>query len=354
MALYFEAPDDKKTMIENLGRADGVTSVQTFHGGSFLVFLECRNEAPLDGQLALIEALCGIQASMSWTRNFPSFDLAMSPTDWLILRALRRDPMRSLNEIAQEVGISQRTLNRRMERLVEGDAFYIETIVNFQKIGRLSFTLLVYCSDGGKKRSLDDLIWRKLSSLCEGRDTISSSSHSVFSIFADNLTEAKETYEWVRNLEGVLDARMGIHEGRSLINSWINDEIETRSPVFGPNIPEPRVRTNRPARPYVIPKRSQKGTKGGDSWWSGSFLEGRRIKVTLDSAICMGSGSCVEVAPKVFQLDLERKKSVFDPAPLRLLKDRTANLEDVFLAAQSCPYRVIKLEDVDTGEQLFP
>ncbi len=28
--------------------------------------------------------------------------------------------------------------------------------------------------------------------------------------------------------------------------------------------------------------------------------------------------------------------------------------ETIFKAAQSCPYRVIKLEDADTGEQLFP
>ena len=43
-----------------------------------------------------------------------------------------------------------------------------------------------------------------------------------------------------------------------------------------------------------------------------------------------------------------------DPAPLQILKHRGVNLEAVFLAAQSYPYRAINLDDANTDEQLFP
>lgn len=89
-------------------------------------------------------------------------------------------------------------------------------------------------------------------------------------------------------------------------------------------------------------------------WWTGSIVKGRNVKVRTDWDLCMGSGSCVSLAPGVFKLDWDRKKSIFDPAPLEVLDEGSATPEEIFLAAQSCPYRAIILEDAQTGERVFP
>ena len=68
----------------------------------------------------------------------------------------------------------------------------------------------------------------------------------------------------------------------------------------------------------------------------------------------MGASSCVEVAPAVFRVDWEKKKSIFEPAPLRVLDEEGADSETIFRAALSCPYRAIILEDAETGDQIFP
>ncbi len=91
-----------------------------------------------------------------------------------------------------------------------------------------------------------------------------------------------------------------------------------------------------------------------DGWWTRSILEDRRVKVRTEWSLCMGSGSCAELAPGIFRLDWTKKKSVFDPAPLEMLEDRGTAPGDIFRAAQSCPYRAIILEDADSGEKLFP
>ncbi len=91
-----------------------------------------------------------------------------------------------------------------------------------------------------------------------------------------------------------------------------------------------------------------------DGWWTTSILEDRKVRVRTEWNLCMGSGSCAELAPGVFRLDWAKKKSVFDPAPLEMLEDRSAKAEDIFRAAQSCPYRAIILEDADNWEKLFP
>ncbi len=82
---------------------------------------------------------------------------------------------------------------------------------------------------------------------------------------------------------------------------------------------------------------------------------GREVKIRIDWDSCMGASSCITLAPKVFRLDPERMKSFFmSRAPLEVLDEKGADPETIFLAAQSCPYKAIILEDAQTGGQIFP
>ncbi len=92
--------------------------------------------------------------------------------------------------------------------------------------------------------------------------------------------------------------------------------------------------------------------KGG--WWTGVVVDGKKVGIRVDWNSCMGAASCVELAPKVFRLDWEKKKSVFDPAPLEILDENGDVPEKIFVAAQTCPYRAILLEDKETGERIYP
>jgi len=105
-------------------------------------------------------------------------------------------------------------------------------------------------------------------------------------------------------------------------------------------------------KPKTPSQTSQK--KRGTPKWTGSVVEGRDVRIRVDWELCMGAASCVALAPKVFKLDWAKKKSVADPAPLEVLDEKGTAPETIFLAAQSCPYRAIKLEDSATKEQLYP
>jgi ferredoxin len=58
-----------------------------------------------------------------------------------------------------------------------------------------------------------------------------------------------------------------------------------------------------------------------------------RLAVTVDRALCIGSGDCVDTAPDVFQLDEEDKAVVVDPDG--------APVDDVLDAARNCPVSAI-------------
>jgi ferredoxin len=58
-----------------------------------------------------------------------------------------------------------------------------------------------------------------------------------------------------------------------------------------------------------------------------------RIEITVDRALCIGSGDCVDSAPNVFQLDDEDKAVVVDPDG--------ASVDEVIEAAGNCPVSAI-------------
>jgi len=71
-----------------------------------------------------------------------------------------------------------------------------------------------------------------------------------------------------------------------------------------------------------------------------------RFRVELNQAKCQAYGRCSVVAPALFKLGEDRK--------VRLLGSDETSDDVVMKAAKSCPYRVISIIDVNSGEQLFP
>ena len=70
------------------------------------------------------------------------------------------------------------------------------------------------------------------------------------------------------------------------------------------------------------------------------------MKVRVDRDLCKGAGSCVAIAPSVFQLDQGDKAVVID--------HRGADDDTIWEAAEACPFDAIILEDEESGEWLYP
>lgn len=71
-----------------------------------------------------------------------------------------------------------------------------------------------------------------------------------------------------------------------------------------------------------------------------------KFRVELNRAKCQAYSRCSVVAPALFELGEDRK--------VRLLGNGETPDDIVIKAAKSCPYRVISIIDVESGEQLFP
>jgi ferredoxin len=61
----------------------------------------------------------------------------------------------------------------------------------------------------------------------------------------------------------------------------------------------------------------------------------RRLTVTVDHDLCVGNGTCLIVAPKVFQHNAARQSEVIDPVG--------AAEEAILKAAERCPVGAIRV-----------
>lgn len=68
-----------------------------------------------------------------------------------------------------------------------------------------------------------------------------------------------------------------------------------------------------------------------------------RVKVIRSK--CIAAGSCIAIAPKVFEFDDQNIAKVISQDEIDDIK---------LLAAQSCPTEAIIIEDIETGKQIWP
>ncbi|MEU4213081.1 ferredoxin [Streptomyces sp. NPDC026206] len=73
---------------------------------------------------------------------------------------------------------------------------------------------------------------------------------------------------------------------------------------------------------------------------------GERWRVSVDRALCVGSGQCAAIAPGAFRLDEARRSHP--------VAEETDASQAVLDAAESCPVEAVTLRGTGTGEAVFP
>lgn len=72
----------------------------------------------------------------------------------------------------------------------------------------------------------------------------------------------------------------------------------------------------------------------------------RKYKVTVVKELCIGAVTCAIFAPKTFEMNEEN---------IAVVQDRKwDDPATIMKGAVSCPTKAIIIEDMETGEQLYP
>jgi len=74
------------------------------------------------------------------------------------------------------------------------------------------------------------------------------------------------------------------------------------------------------------------------------------LQVSVDKSLCIGCCSCEIIAPTVFEID---KQSQTNPKS-KVINQKGAGVNKIMNAAETCPTKAIRVENIKTKEKLFP
>jgi DNA-binding Lrp family transcriptional regulator len=153
LALADEAAKDR--VLPALRAMDGVQLIFDHYGPSLgVVFMQEPGRA-LERQLEVLAALTGSTPHVSPV-TFPPATTELSKQDWRIVRALRADARRSYAELAGELGLSERTLRRSIDRLTQGKAVYLMPRIDMTRVdGLVPASFLVVHRDPAQRGPVD-------------------------------------------------------------------------------------------------------------------------------------------------------------------------------------------------------
>jgi hypothetical protein len=131
----------------------------------------------------------------------------------------------SVREVAEEVGVSVRTVRRRrIAVMAEGKTFFLLPLPDLVSWSACyaTFGSTAPTRERGERWTGD------LSELKRVIFSKTSMKDYVFSALCDNLEDAERTRRWIESLEGVQSVRSGFLRGLIPITAWLDESIESK------------------------------------------------------------------------------------------------------------------------------
>jgi DNA-binding Lrp family transcriptional regulator len=133
--LEFQNEDEKEQAISKVAKEDGVILIANIYGNSLLVTM--ADDPKVNSAAKKVSELAESAESFATPgMNLPGLlSFKMTKTDWQIIKLLLRDAERKLAEIAKEVKLSTKSVNRRLNEMMNSRAIFIMPVVDLRKTG---------------------------------------------------------------------------------------------------------------------------------------------------------------------------------------------------------------------------
>jgi DNA-binding Lrp family transcriptional regulator len=239
-AVWFDVPPSvsKNDLIEELKLLPGVFVITSFYDTLLFVFFRHEDSQPsLQRRIRLIEKLSKTETLTSVYVPWPVVRTKMHRTDWNIIRALRHDPRRSQARISGELGISTRTVERRLRRMLKDTAIYNLPTYDFAAlkgtvIAGLTVGLVPPDTSELIRRitvKLDEYLWYFFPVIPHHDPKL---VYCLICLAFPNVTRAREIVGWVKAQKGVVSARMDFADEQITLVENLDYEMIGKAQLF--------------------------------------------------------------------------------------------------------------------------
>ncbi len=207
-------PSSREQLIEELRESPAITVIVEHLGKSMWVAFACEKNQSSDSEVKLIEELAGAKSSALFRIRFPNCGLKLSRTDVDIIKSLSRNPRKQYSDAAKELGLSSRTVRRRLGSLVEGKAVFVIPSMDPSALeGALLADLLVEYSGSEDSAIVNQEILSKLDDFLI-RSQLGDPGYGFFNLFITKVSAVHEIRRSIRSIKGVKDARIDLVQER--------------------------------------------------------------------------------------------------------------------------------------------
>jgi DNA-binding Lrp family transcriptional regulator len=229
-AYLFELddPERKNAIINQCSLVEGVTEITSFVGNQVCVDFTYHDPKDESRRLSLLLSLTNCKrAEKFYDRVMPPIRFELSSTDWRIIKSLRYNAFKPLSKVAQELGLSTKTVRRRFERLIDNNAVVIVPVIRPGDVpNTITHVLLLYFKESQRKQALTEAL-----RLFEDRyfliDT-TSEGNAMLGLVAQTLAETEENFIRSRKLEGVQNVKMLVLKETKDFSEWLDREIDRK------------------------------------------------------------------------------------------------------------------------------
>ena len=217
-------PSSKQSMIAKIKLIDEVVMIMDFYERPLRVVFNHETDRDRERRLGLIESICGDDNPTTWQVGYAPCNVTLKRTDWEILKALRKDRLQTNAEIAAKVGVSARTVKRRLSFMTEARAIHTFAMGDVKRMPGMVYFFQVDCRDEAKKRRVNEAITSRLENavFVDPRNRRYLTYTAVFR----NASEAEETHRWMKAIDGAEDTKMYIMREIIAVEDWADKEIE--------------------------------------------------------------------------------------------------------------------------------
>jgi DNA-binding Lrp family transcriptional regulator len=225
--LGVENESEKRGLIERLTTLRTLERVCNYLGPRLSCVILCREGTNPDAVMKRLARLAGTDAKVHRQGVIRMEAYSPKETDLAIIGSLRRDPWKSYSTVAKELGLSAKTVKRRVTALTEDGAIYMLPVIDLKALqGIIPVELVVSYSSIETKTGANERI---ASYLKEGLVFYDGSGpYGYFAVIVPNVSQVERIAGWARQQAGVGEVHAAV-----LQDVVLNRSHYERWPVSG-------------------------------------------------------------------------------------------------------------------------